>query len=53
MAEPRMPARNIIIYRRDLLPYSETFIREQGEALRDFVPFYAGFRQVHEPRLRA
>ncbi len=48
-----MSARNVIIYRRDLLPYSETFIREQSEALRGFVPFYAGFRDVHETRLPA
>ena len=43
--------RNVIIYRRDLLPYSETFIREQSEALDGFVPFYAGFRQVGETLL--
>ena len=48
-----MDSRNVIIYRRDLLPYSETFIREQSEALRNFVPFYAGFRQVGETRLPA
>ena len=48
-----MNPRNLIIYRRDLLPYSETFIREQGEALRNFVPYYAGFRQVDETRLPA
>ena len=45
--------RPVIIYRRDLLPYSETFIREQSEALEDFVPFYAGFRQVGETPLAA
>lgn len=48
-----MKPRPLIIYRRDLLPYSETFIRAQGEALRGFVPFYAGFRQVHETALPA
>ena len=46
-----MNPRNLIIYRRDLLPYSETFIREQGEALRNFVPYHADFRQVEETRL--
>ena len=48
-----MDSRNVIIYRRDLLPYSETFIREQSEALENFVPFYAGFRQVSETPLPA
>ena len=48
-----MQDRHVIIYRRDLLPYSETFIREQSEALRGFVPFYAGFREVGETRLPA
>ncbi len=48
-----MADRNVLIYRRDLLPYSETFIREQGEALCDFVPYYAGFREVNETRLPA
>ena len=46
-----MNRRNVILYRRDLLPYSETFIREQGEALRNFLPYYAGFRQVDETHL--
>ncbi len=46
-----MQPRNVIIYRRDLLPYSETFIREQSEALRGFEPFYAGFKEVGETRL--
>ena len=48
-----MDSRHVIVYRRDLLPYSETFIREQSEALDHFVPFYAGFRQVGETVLPA
>jgi Glycosyltransferase Family 4 len=37
---------NIIIYRNHLLRASETFIREQAGALRNFTPFYVGTRAV-------
>jgi colanic acid/amylovoran biosynthesis glycosyltransferase len=37
---------NIIIYRNHLLRASETFIREQAGALRNFTPFYVGTRTV-------
>lgn len=36
----------IILYRDHLLPYSETFIRAQGEGLRRFTPYYVGSRRV-------
>ncbi|MEF2278512.1 glycosyltransferase [Deinococcus sp. YIM 134068] len=38
--------RNIVIYHEDLLAYSETFILNQGEALRQFRPYYVGTRRV-------
>ena len=37
--------RNLIIYRDDLLFPSESFIRTQGEALREFRPVYVGLRR--------
>lgn len=36
----------VVIFRSALLPVSETFIREQAEALRRFEPVYAGLKQV-------
>jgi colanic acid/amylovoran biosynthesis glycosyltransferase len=36
----------VVIFRSALLPGSETFIREQAEALRRFEPVYAGLKQV-------
>lgn len=36
----------VVIYRSDLLPLSETFIREQAEALRHFEPIYAGLQDA-------
>ncbi|HEY5213609.1 MAG TPA: glycosyltransferase [Acidobacteriaceae bacterium] len=35
----------VVIFRSALLPVSETFIREQAEALRRFEPIYAGLKQ--------
>lgn len=36
----------VLIYRRELLPFSETFIREQSEALEGFIPTYVGVHRV-------
>ncbi|MGD0646580.1 MAG: glycosyltransferase [Acidobacteriaceae bacterium] len=36
----------VIIFRSTLLPLSETFIRDQAEALRRFEPIYAGLKQA-------
>jgi glycosyltransferase involved in cell wall biosynthesis len=36
----------VIVYRHDLLPVSETFIRLQAEHLRRFTPIYVGLRRV-------
>jgi colanic acid/amylovoran biosynthesis glycosyltransferase len=41
VADDRSQAR-VLIFRSELLPMSETFIREQAEALRRFQPIYAG-----------
>lgn len=41
-----LPA-NILIYRNELLPPSETFILSQANALRRFMPAFAGLRHVH------
>jgi colanic acid/amylovoran biosynthesis glycosyltransferase len=37
----------VIYYRDHLLPASETFIRAQGEGLRQFEPYYVGMRPVN------
>lgn len=37
----------IIFYRDHLLPASETFIRAQGEGLRQYEPYYVGMRPVN------
>jgi glycosyltransferase involved in cell wall biosynthesis len=36
----------VVIYKDKLLPGSQTFVRAQAEALRDFVPVYAGAQLV-------
>lgn len=36
----------VIIYRDHLLPPSETFVRNQAEALESFIPYYVGSRFV-------
>jgi colanic acid/amylovoran biosynthesis glycosyltransferase len=36
----------VVIYRDFLLTGSETFIREQAEGLKEFVPYYAGLMRV-------
>jgi len=36
----------VLVYRHELLRSSETFIREQGESLRGFVPHYVGARRL-------
>jgi glycosyltransferase involved in cell wall biosynthesis len=42
---PDLPS--VVIFRDRLLPPSETFIRNQGEAMREHTPWYAGSRVVH------
>lgn len=37
----------VIIYRDRLLPPSETFVRNQAEALESFIPYYVGSRLVN------
>lgn len=36
-----------LIFRTQLLPYSETFIRNQAEAMQRYLPYYVGLRDVH------
>lgn len=48
-----MSQHRVIIYRDFLLPSSETFIRNQAEGLREFVPYYAGLRLVDGIKLPA
>ena len=36
-----------LIFRTQLLPYSETFIRNQAEAMQRYLPYYVGIRDVH------
>jgi glycosyltransferase involved in cell wall biosynthesis len=43
----------VLIYRDKLLPYSETFIKAQGEALRNCNAYYAGARLVRDISLPA
>ncbi len=38
--------KKVIVFRSDLLPRSETFIKEQAKALRDWRPVLAGYRTV-------
>jgi glycosyltransferase involved in cell wall biosynthesis len=42
--------RSVLIYRDDLLPLSETFVREQAMTLRRYAPVFTGLRDV-EPSL--
>lgn len=42
-----------LIFRTRLLPYSETFIRTQADAMKTFRPFYVGVRDVHDLDLPA
>ena len=44
---------NILVYRNMLLNASETFIKEQTESLRQFIPYYAGLRLKGEIPLPA
>ncbi|MEL7505500.1 MAG: glycosyltransferase [Cyanobacteria bacterium J06554_6] len=44
---PRRPT--VVIYRDQLLPYSETFISAQGEAYRTFQSLYVGSSRVPNP----
>lgn len=37
----------VLIYRHDLLPYSETFVLEQAGHLRRYRPYFAGRRRVN------
>lgn len=41
-----MPPANILIYRNELLPLSETFILSQANALRRFTPVFAGLQHL-------
>lgn len=41
-----MPKPAIFIYKDDLLPPSQTFVRNQAEALQGFIPYYVGSRLV-------
>lgn len=42
----------VFIYKTDLLPLSETFVRDQGDALRSFSPRYVGlFKTTSHPSL--
>lgn len=51
MRRPRGPKtvpnepRSVVVFRKRLLPYSETFIAAQGHALRAFRPVFAGFHR--------
>lgn len=42
-----MPTPTVIIFRSQLLPHSETFVRGQAEALRGFRPVYLGLERVN------
>ena len=49
---PSMVGRpRVVIYRDFLLPSSETFIRNQAEALQRYAPYYAGLTRVDGIRL--
>ncbi|MCB0184310.1 MAG: glycosyltransferase, partial [Caldilineaceae bacterium] len=37
---------NVVIYSDHLLPFSQTFVLQQGEALQHYQPHYLGSRQV-------
>jgi glycosyltransferase involved in cell wall biosynthesis len=39
--------RNVLIYRNELLPPSETFIAAQAQALQKFTPVFAGIKPAH------
>ena len=41
-----MPADSVLIFRRELLPPSETFIVEQASTLRTFRPVFCGLKRV-------
>lgn len=45
MHSPAADPRSIVVFRKRLLAYSETFIATQGHALRRFQPVFAGFHQ--------
>ncbi|GAA4833198.1 glycosyltransferase [Algivirga pacifica] len=36
----------VIIFRKHILPYSETFIVNQGQFLQKYAPYYTGFQRV-------
>lgn len=44
--EPDVELKTAAIYRHDLLPFSETFIREQAEHLQCYRAIYTGLRRV-------
>jgi glycosyltransferase involved in cell wall biosynthesis len=44
MTTENMPT--ALVFRTRLLPYSETFIRSQADAMKRYRPFYVGFRKV-------
>lgn len=42
--KPEKP--NVVIYSDHLLPFSQTFVLQQGEALRNYEPHYVGSRRI-------
>src|SRR5208283_3216521 len=42
---------NVIVYRDELLPFSETFILAQGGGLRRYTPYYLGSKAVKGLRI--
>src|SRR5450432_4268911 len=40
------PRRNVLIFHKNLLAYSETFIPAQAEQFKIFTPYYAGIGRV-------
>src|ERR1700760_2052400 len=51
MTDQSRPA--ALIFRTRLLPYSETFIRSQAEAMKTHRPFFVGFRQTGDFEYRS
>lgn len=46
-AEMSLVKRTVLVYRNEILSFSETFIKAQTEALRDFRPVLIGLRPTH------
>ena len=43
---------SVIIFRNELLPYSETFIPNQVNSLSNYQPYYVGTKSIDNPQLR-